>query len=128
MLHYLLHTPAQPAQLDRSSALGRCGQEEWDPISSAPKQGLPYLTKGLATIISHSLQFHIEKFNFLVSTADRLESPFLHPAATHRVEAPRIWGPNHPQPRSFAGQRFQARKGELRRSEDCTTPASRKVD
>lgn len=40
-----------------------------------------------ATIISHPLQLQGEEVNSLVSVADRLGAPFLHPAATHRIEA-----------------------------------------
>lgn len=85
---------------------------------------------GLATIISHTLQLQVEKVNFLVSIADRLESPFLHPAATRRVETllqAKDMGSQSSSAQTLAGQRFHARRGKLR-PEDCTTPASTKVD
>lgn len=76
------HNPLHslPAQHDENSIVNWCSKEYRAPIPANSKLGpMIHLQEGQDTNIFHPAQLCVEEAKFWVSTAEKLEAPFLHP-------------------------------------------------
>lgn len=82
------------AHRDRSFILGRCGREDGAPSPSRSQSRVTTSqSERQAASISHHHPHAAKEAKLLMSMAERLGAPFLHPAPTCRHSEPRILGP-----------------------------------